>query len=34
VSPTVEPHRRKEITATVAKTPYKEDHRRADLQSA
>lgn len=31
VSPTVEPHRQKEITATVAPAPFKEDKRREDL---
>jgi vanillate/3-O-methylgallate O-demethylase len=34
VSPTVEDHVQKEVRATVARTPYKEDRRRADLSSA
>ena len=34
VSPTVEPHQQKEVSATVAPTPYKEDRRRTDLKSA
>lgn len=33
VSPTVEDHAQKAITATVARTPYKEDRRRADISS-
>lgn len=32
-NPTVESHRQKEITATVAPAPYKEDNRRADLST-
>ncbi|WP_418280593.1 glycine cleavage T C-terminal barrel domain-containing protein [Halorubrum sp. DTA98] len=31
-SPTVEPHAQKEIRATVARTPYKEDRRREDIE--
>ena len=30
-SPTVEDHAQKEVRATVARTPYKEDRRRANL---
>jgi len=33
-SPTVEDHIQKEITATVAHTPYKEDHRMSDLSDS
>ncbi|MDR9431596.1 MAG: aminomethyl transferase family protein [Natronomonas sp.] len=33
-NPRIEPHTSKDINATVAPSPYKEDNRRADLQSA